>query len=101
MSLASQYGLELDLKKMPTSRLRRNDFVLFAESNSRFLAEVPENMKECFENLMKGRTCSEIGKVTDNQRVTIRGLDDKIAVDASAADLRHKWQETLGSGDNI
>ena len=100
MSLSGEYGLELNLRKVPADhRLSRNDFVLFAESNSRFLVEVPENMKEPFEILMKGKIYSEIGRVTKKQRFSIRGLDGNVAVDASVADLRHSWKERLGSGE--
>jgi len=74
MALAGEYGITLDLRKMLTRDLSRNDFVLFAESNSRFLVEVPESTKESFEDLMKGTMCSEIGGVTEEQILSIRGL---------------------------
>jgi len=99
MTLSGAYGIELDLKKMPTNGLSRNDFALFAESNSRFLVEIPESMKGSFENLMKGKNCSEIGRVTEKQNLSIRGLEGKTVVDASIHDLRQSWKETLGSGE--
>ncbi len=37
MAFAGGYGLDLDLSKVPGKELERNDFVLFSESNSRFL----------------------------------------------------------------
>ena len=40
MAFAGGYGLEIDLSKVPGKELTRNDFVLFSESNSRFLIEV-------------------------------------------------------------
>ena len=54
MALAGGYGMELDLGKVPSKAVERNDFVLFSESNSRFLVEVSENAKSDFEDLMKG-----------------------------------------------
>jgi len=61
MTLAGGYGAELDLKKVPADLLRRDDFALFSESNSRFLVEVAEKDRENFESLMKGK-CAEIAK---------------------------------------
>ena len=99
MALASKHGIELDLRKVPVSRISRNDFILFAESNSRFLVEVPGSAKQSFENLMRGKICSEIGRVTQKQTLSIRGLDGGTAIDASTYSLRHSWQETLGRGE--
>ena len=67
MAFAGGLGLEIDLKKVPGKDLARNDFVLFSESNSRFLIEVAETDKEEFEGLM-GKACAQIGKVTDRPK---------------------------------
>jgi len=95
MALASDYGVELDLRKVPREGLSRNDFVLFSESNSRFLLEVPEKTRGDFEAVMKGAACSEIGWVAKNPRLVVYGLDGAVAVDASLKDLRGSWKETL------
>ncbi len=95
MALASDYGVELDLRKVPREALSRNDFVMFSESNSRFLLEVPEKSRGDFEAVMKGAVCSEIGWVAKNPRLMVYGLDGAVAVDASLKDLRESWKETL------
>jgi phosphoribosylformylglycinamidine synthase II len=95
MALAGGYGIEVDLRKVPRKALNRNDFVLFSESNSRFLLEVPEKAKGDFEAVMKGKVCAEIGKVAKNPRLIIYGLDGTVVVDASLTDLRGSWKETL------
>jgi phosphoribosylformylglycinamidine synthase II len=99
MALAGRYGIEIDLREMPTNLIGRNDFALFAESNSRFLIEVPSSMRERFQTLMKGRTCSEIGRITEKSRLSIRGFDGKTAIDASISELRQSWKETLSGGE--
>jgi phosphoribosylformylglycinamidine synthase len=99
MAFAGGYGLELDLGKVPGKALERNDFVLFSESNSRFLIEVSETDRQEFEALMKGKSCAQIGKVTKDQKLLIHGLNQKIVVDASLAELRHGWKKTL-SGES-
>jgi len=98
MALASGYGVELDLRRVPCKAVNRNDFVLFSESNSRFLVEVSEKSKEEFENLMKEKVCAEIGKITKNPKLIAYGLDDAVVIDAALADLRRSWKETLSSG---
>jgi len=97
MAFAGGYGLELDLRKVPCEALARNDFVLFSESNSRFLVEVSERDKKDFETLMKGTVCAEIGRVSEKQRLCIKGLDGEAVVDASLAELLASWKKTLSS----
>ena len=95
MAFAGGYGLELDLSKVFGKELARNDFVLFSESNSRFLIEVAEADREDFEALMKGKGCAQIGIVTKDQKLLIHGLNQKIVVDASLAELRRSWKKTF------
>jgi phosphoribosylformylglycinamidine synthase len=98
MALAGGYGVELDLRKVPCKAVNHDDFVLFSESNSRFLVEVSEKSKEDFETLMKGKVCAEIGRVTKNPKLIAYGLDGTVLVDAALTDLRRSWKETLSSG---
>jgi phosphoribosylformylglycinamidine synthase len=98
MALASGFGLELDLTKVPRTRVTRDDYVLFSESNSRFLVEIPDKAKPEFEALMKGKTVAEVGKVTNVTRLAIRGLNGEKRINVSLPDLRRSWKTTLSSG---
>ena len=43
-AFAGALGMEVDLRKVPSSGVDRNDFLLFSESQSRFVVTVhPEN----------------------------------------------------------
>ncbi len=95
MAFASGLGLELDLEKVPGKDLTRNDYVLFSESNSRFLIEVAEADKKEFEKLMAGKDYAKIGKVTKEPKLRIVGLDGKAVVDAPLDKLRRSWKRTL------
>jgi len=97
MAMAGGWGAEIDLAKVPTDALKRDDYTLFSESNSRFVVEVAEKDRETFETLMKKRTHAEIGRVTRNPHLIIRGLNRSVVVDASIADLTASWKETLSS----
>jgi phosphoribosylformylglycinamidine synthase subunit PurSL len=98
MVLSSGLGLELSLVKLPRIKVTRDDYLLFSESNSRFLVEIPQKAKPEFEELMKGRTVAEIGQVTETSKLIIRGLNDEDVIDISSSDLRSNWKATLGSG---
>jgi len=97
MAIAGGWGAEIDLGKVPTDALKRDDYTLFSESNSRFVVEVAEKDRETFETFMKGRTHAEIGRVTMNPRLLIRGLNRSVVVDAAIADLTAIWKRTLSS----
>jgi single-stranded DNA-binding protein len=47
--------------------------------------------------VMKGKICAEIGRVTKNPKLTVTGLGGTVVVNASLADLRRSWKETLSS----
>jgi phosphoribosylformylglycinamidine synthase len=98
MAFAGGYGLELDLRKVPAQGVGRDDFVLFSESNSRFLVEVSEKARDRFEGLMKGKVCAKVGRVTKSPRLCIRGLAGGVVVDASLGDLLRSWKRTLSGG---
>ncbi len=98
MAMAGGFGAELDLAEVPCDGIVRDDFVLFSESNSRFLVEVAEKNREEFETQMKAAVHAQIGKVTKNPRLVIKGLKGTKVVDVSLADLRASWKQTLSSG---
>lgn len=78
-ALAGKLGVEVSLDKLP-GKIFRNDFALFSESQGRILATInPKNKKE-FEKIMKGNSFKEIGKVTENQKLIIKGLENKTIV---------------------
>jgi len=97
MAFSGGYGIELDLRKVPLGDIiGRNDFILFSESNSRFLVEVKEKCREDFEAMMKDTVCSVVGKVNKGNRLIVHGLNGKSIVDASLSELLNAWKKTLG-----
>ena len=95
MVLGGEWGAELDLRKVPTEA-KRDDFILFSESNGRFLVEVPAKARAKFERLMRGCTYSKIGEVTENRRLSIRGLDGKRIIHVEVEALENAWRKPLG-----
>ncbi len=96
MALSSDYGMKLNLKNVPISKnIKRKDYILFSESNSRFLAEVPEKRREDFEALMGRTVCSAIGRVEKDRHLSVYGLNGKRIVNASLSELRDAWKSTF------
>jgi phosphoribosylformylglycinamidine synthase len=98
MAFAGGHGVEMDLVDVPARNSNRNDFILFSESNSRFLLEVSQKARKDFEALMKGTVFSQIGRVTKSASLCVRGLGGKIVIDASLRDLFRSWKGTLSAG---
>ncbi|HCO25644.1 MAG TPA: hypothetical protein DIT97_22445, partial [Gimesia maris] len=69
--------------------------LLFSESNTRFLLEVPldqiDALYECFGEL----PLVEIGEVIGTRQFTIKGTNGGIAISASLDELKAAWKTPL------
>jgi phosphoribosylformylglycinamidine synthase subunit PurSL len=96
MAFAGGLGVSLDLKQVPLGELIiRDDFVLFSESNSRFLVEVTPEKRTDFEKTMKESIIAIIGHVTASTNLEITGLNGQIIVATDIHDLKKAWQKPL------
>jgi phosphoribosylformylglycinamidine (FGAM) synthase-like enzyme len=96
MAFAGGLGATIDLKPVPQSEpIGRDDFILFSESNSRFLVEVTQENKNDFERIIKGTSFAAIGRVTDTNIVMVRGLKTNIVVSSPIDELKEAWQKPL------
>ena len=96
MAFAGGLGMTVDLNKVPLGeKIDRDDFILFSESNTRFLVEVAPEKKNEFEEAMSGRAFVEIGKVTNDKNLEIYGRDGGIILSAAIAELKEAWQKPL------
>jgi phosphoribosylformylglycinamidine synthase len=95
MAFAGELGLRIDLKKVPTSGLERNDKILFSESNSRFLVEVDKNKQDEFERIMGGNIFAKIGEVTTDKKLVVIGLNGKSVVEEDVLELKRVWKGTF------
>jgi len=99
MAFTGNYGIELWLKNVPRPKgLTRNDFILFSESNSRFLLEVDEKRQEKFEELMEDNLFALVGRVKSGSCLSIYDVKDKKLVEVGLATLRKAWKSTFGAG---
>jgi phosphoribosylformylglycinamidine synthase len=95
MAFAGMKGIEVDLDKVVLGEnIERADYILFSESNSRFVVEVPERFKQKFEELMKDNAFALIGRVVPEQKLKVNWQGKKI-IQSDLARLKAAWKETL------
>jgi len=96
MAFAGNLGIRVDLGQVPLGEpMSRDDFVLFSESNTRFLVEVAPEDKARFEDAMNGVDVAVIGRVTREPHLEVSGLSGGRVIWASLTDLKEAWQRPL------
>jgi phosphoribosylformylglycinamidine synthase len=95
MAFSGALGLELFLSSVPYAGEKRNDFILFSESNSRFIVEVEKKNKQKFEEALKGSAFGLIGCVSAKKEFKTYGLDGKICINAGIDNLKEIWRAPL------
>ena len=95
-AFAGGFGMEVDLAKVPAEGIERDDYLLFSESQSRFIVTVPPEKKDAFLSIMKGISLGEIGKVTKGNAFVVIGLKGVKIIQGDIYKLKAAWQQTLG-----
>ena len=106
MAFAGGLGVHADLNQVShrlesTDPFECNVGLLFSESNTRFLCEVPRDKASQFEEYMADVPCARIGEVVSEPRLQIIGwpVDSSAAadpvIDADLKVLKEAWQGTL------
>ena len=98
MAFAGGLGMVIHLAKVPLGEpINRDDFVLFSESNTRFLVEVAPEDKQRFEKFekMAGVDFAAIGEVRNDKRLEVYGLRGAQVLSAPLAELKEAWQKPL------
>jgi len=71
--------------------------LLFSESNSRFVVEVPSSSQAAFESLCRAANVpvAKLGDVTSADRLVIRGAAGAVVIDSPLAELKDCWKRPL------
>lgn len=93
MAFAGDIGVEISIEKIPKEKMRE-DYVIFSESNSRFLVEVHRSKTSKFEELMRGITFSKIGKTTAKKELVMYG-EKKERIREELSTLKDKWRNSI------
>jgi phosphoribosylformylglycinamidine synthase len=96
MAFGGDLGLKLALRDVPREAgLEDSARLLFSESLTRFLVEVPRARAARFEKLFKGLPCARLGQVGRKPELVIRAVNGKVVVKAACDALRKAWKKTL------
>ncbi len=84
-------GADVSLKNLPGDSAR-DDFTIFSESMGRILVSVAPQNKTHFEKLMRDSPVKQIGKVTSDPKIKVKGLKDNtiVSVDIKTAEKNYK-----------
>ncbi|HLQ45988.1 MAG TPA: AIR synthase-related protein, partial [Planctomycetaceae bacterium] len=98
MAFAGGLGALLDLQLLAKSSGVTVDVVLlFSESNSRFVVEMPSSSQAAFESLCRAADVPvvKLGDVTSADRLVIHGADGAVVIDSPLAELKAFWKRPL------
>lgn len=94
MAFAGQVGAYVDLSAVPLGSAMRDDYILFSESNSRFIIEVEPEKAHQITEMMGGLPFAWIGDTTDSVQLMIEGARGTL-VDENIFELKEAWQRPL------
>ena len=94
-AFAGGLGMDIDLSRVPREGIERDDYLLFSESQSRFVATISPESKEEFEGIMTGNTIACAGKITSEGTFRISGTDGKNIIEEDINNLKKVWQKPL------
>lgn len=96
MAIGGGLGMELYLAQVPRPKsLRRDDFILFSESNTRFLVEVKADAEEEFEKVMRGVPHGKVGQVLREPTLVVRGVSGKLLMEVEVSEAEKAWKRRL------
>jgi phosphoribosylformylglycinamidine synthase len=91
-AFAGNLGIDIDLTAAPVSGIFRDDFLLFSESQSRFIVSIRKKDLQAFTGLFRSIPFGVLGKTRKDNRFKIRGIQGKIVVDLPVERLLEAWQ---------
>ncbi|MDP2980541.1 MAG: phosphoribosylformylglycinamidine synthase subunit PurL [Candidatus Omnitrophota bacterium] len=94
MAFSGGNGADAELESVPC-KIKKDNVILFSESNTRFIVEVRKADKKAFEKLMKGIPIGLIGEVSGKKDLRIHGTGGKKIIDIGIDKLKKAWQKPL------
>jgi phosphoribosylformylglycinamidine synthase len=97
VAMAGCLGMDIDVSKIPREDVDANDQILYSESTGRFIVTIGPEQREAFGAMFQGCPCAEIGKVTEETNLTIRGIEGNVLLNSAIAGLKQAWKGTFGN----
>ena len=90
-AFAGGFGAEIECSAIPHAGVFRDDYLLFSESQSRFVLTVREEEIDLFTRLFTRVPYGIAGRVTEDERLRIRGSYGAGIVDVDIGRLKEAW----------
>jgi phosphoribosylformylglycinamidine synthase len=90
-AFAGGLGAMADLASVPQAGVFRDDYLLFSESQSRFVITVKEEHAASVAKLFGSLPYGVIGKVTKEPRLVVSGVYGGRLIDIDIAQLKASW----------
>jgi phosphoribosylformylglycinamidine synthase len=94
-AFAGGLGLDIDLRRIPGEKLTRDDWILFSESQGRFVITIHPEHKDGFETQMADCPLGRVGQVTPDPYLVVKGLSGGEVIHARIDSLRETWKRPL------
>lgn len=94
-AFAGSLGLRVQLSKVPAQGVQREDFLLFSESQGRFVITVHREHAEKFQEVMGEAPLALVGEVSASPDLLIEGRDGRVVVRAPISQLKEAWMSPL------
>ena len=96
MAFAGGLGASIDLGPIAqSSGINQTAPLLFSESNTRFLVELPEDNVAQFEATMQKLPCTVIGSVEESPELHVVDADGQTVIKSDIETLRQAWKAPL------
>jgi phosphoribosylformylglycinamidine synthase len=96
VAMGGDLGLEVDLVKVPSEGVDRDDTLLFSESTGRFIVTVAPDKQDAFEALFVGQPIGNVGRVTEMPELKITGLDGQCLAALTVERMKSAWKGPFG-----
>jgi phosphoribosylformylglycinamidine synthase len=96
VAMGGELGLTVDLAKVPSAGVDRDDTLLFSESAGRFVVTVAPDNQAAVDRLFAGHPAACVGRVAEAPQLKISGLDGKGIVDVTVDRMKSAWKGPFG-----
>ncbi|HBE45698.1 MAG TPA: phosphoribosylformylglycinamidine synthase [Deltaproteobacteria bacterium] len=86
------YGIDISLSYVPKISIFRDDFLLFSESQSRFVVSIRKRDLPQFTSIFHAIPYGIIGTTRKDGRFTIKGMNNNVIIDTEIGLLMDAWQ---------
>ncbi|MBI5122521.1 phosphoribosylformylglycinamidine synthase subunit PurL [Candidatus Roizmanbacteria bacterium] len=93
-AIGGNLGIEMDLNKIPGEKTR-DDFILYSESQGRILVTIKPEDKPEFEKILNGNTFAEIGKITTEPSIKVKGFNGNEIINLKLETATNAYRETF------